>query len=95
MNDEDVPDNRSTNGTISMDCNGSINGESTANNSPDIESFSARETSIDYGSSRYDAILLREDLKNTNWLHSTEDKADLSPMFDHRFEPLPEPFGPL
>ncbi|KAK8940792.1 hypothetical protein KSP39_PZI010485 [Platanthera zijinensis] len=48
-----------------------------------------------YGSSRYDTMLLKEDLKNTNWLHSLEDRPDQSPVFDHRFEPPPEPFSPL
>ncbi|KAG9443252.1 hypothetical protein H6P81_014592 [Aristolochia fimbriata] len=46
-----------------------------------------------YESSRYDSLLLKEDLKNTNWLHSVEDKSDQSPIFDHRFELLPEPFS--
>ncbi|XP_020576474.1 probable serine/threonine-protein kinase roco5 [Phalaenopsis equestris] len=56
----------------------------------------AKESDFDIrGSSRYDAMLLKEDLKNTNWLHSVEDKSDQSPVFDHRFEPPPEPFGPL
>ncbi|KAF8394801.1 hypothetical protein HHK36_018737 [Tetracentron sinense] len=48
-----------------------------------------------YESSRYDAILLKEDLKNTNWLHSLDDKSDQEPIFDHRFEQLPEPFDLL
>ncbi|XP_047322263.1 flocculation protein FLO11 [Impatiens glandulifera] len=48
-----------------------------------------------YESSRYDAILLKEDLKNTNWLHSIDDKSDQSSIFDHGFELLPEPFDPL
>lgn len=48
-----------------------------------------------YGSSRYDAMLLKEDLKNTNWLHSVEDRSDQSPLFDYRFEQPPEPFSPL
>ena len=46
-------------------------------------------------SSRYDAILLKEDLKNTNWLHSIDDKSDQGTFFDNGFEPLPEPFGLL
>jgi hypothetical protein len=46
-------------------------------------------------SSRYDAILLKEDLKNTDWLHSVDDKSDQGPFFDNGFEPLPEPFGLL
>ncbi|KAJ4972376.1 hypothetical protein NE237_005475 [Protea cynaroides] len=44
-------------------------------------------------SSHYDAILLKEDLKDTNWLHSVDDVSDQEPIFDHRFESLPEPFG--
>ncbi|KAL8224758.1 hypothetical protein R6Q57_017315 [Mikania cordata] len=48
-----------------------------------------------YESSRYDAILLKEDLKNTSWLHSADDKIDEGPLFDNGFESLPEPFGPL
>lgn len=48
-----------------------------------------------YESSRYDAILLKEDLKNTNWLHSIDDKSDQGSIFDNGFESLPEPFGPL
>ncbi|XP_059428322.1 uncharacterized protein LOC132162090 [Corylus avellana] len=48
-----------------------------------------------YESSRYDAILLKEDLKNTNWLHSVDDRLDQGPIFDNGFEPLPEPFGLL
>ncbi|XP_026388737.1 mucin-5AC-like isoform X2 [Papaver somniferum] len=46
-----------------------------------------------YDSSRYDMLLLKEDLTNTNWLQTMDDKSDL---FDHQpFEPLPEPFDPL
>lgn len=56
----------------------------------------AKLSEIDvYESSRYDAILLKEDLKNTNWLHSIDDKTDQGPIFDNGFEPLPEPFGLL
>ncbi|RVW80797.1 hypothetical protein CK203_047837 [Vitis vinifera] len=57
--------------------------------------FSAKLNQTDiYESSRYDAILLKEDLKNTNWLHSV-DKSDQGPIFDNGFEQLPEPFGLL
>ncbi|KAK1285187.1 hypothetical protein QJS10_CPB20g00064 [Acorus calamus] len=45
-----------------------------------------------YGSSRYEAMLLEEDSKNTNWLHGPEERFDQSLVFDHRFELLPEPF---
>nr|XP_043610455.1 cell wall protein DAN4-like isoform X2 [Erigeron canadensis] len=48
-----------------------------------------------YESSRYDAILLKEDLKNTSWLHSADENSDLGPLFDNGFERLPEPFAPL
>ncbi|MED6206966.1 hypothetical protein PIB30_031521 [Stylosanthes scabra] len=48
-----------------------------------------------YESSRYDALLLKEDLKNTNWLHSGDEKCDQGPIFDNGFEHLPEPFGLL
>nr|XP_043635561.1 endochitinase A-like [Erigeron canadensis] len=48
-----------------------------------------------YESSRYDAILLKEDLKNTSWLHGADDKIDEGSFFDNGFESLPEPFGPL
>ncbi|XP_010244562.1 PREDICTED: mucin-5AC isoform X2 [Nelumbo nucifera] len=58
--------------------------------------LSAKLSQMDiYESSRYDAILLKEDLKNTNWLHNVDDKSDKGITFDHRFEPLPEPFGLL
>ncbi|RZC77940.1 hypothetical protein C5167_002121 [Papaver somniferum] len=59
--------------------------------------FSAKLTDkIDiYESSRYNAILFSEDLKNTSWLHSIDDTSDQGSMFDHRFEPLPELFDPL
>ena len=57
---------------------------------------SAKLSEVDiYESSRYDTILLKEDLKNTNWLHSIDDKTDQGPIFDHGFESLPEPFGLL
>ncbi|KAL4021464.1 mucin-5AC [Cucumis melo var. makuwa] len=58
--------------------------------------FSASLNHLDiYESSRYDAILLKEDLKNTNWLHSADDKTDLASILDNGFEALPEPFGLL
>lgn len=57
--------------------------------------YSAKLAEVDvYESSRYDAMLLKEDLKNTNWLHSVDDKSDQGPIFDNGFGPLPEPFGP-
>ncbi|XVE80716.1 hypothetical protein DITRI_Ditri15bG0003000 [Diplodiscus trichospermus] len=58
--------------------------------------YSAKITEVDiYESSRYDAILLKEDLKNMHWLHSIDDKSDQGSIFDNGFEPLPEPFGLL
>ncbi|XP_030518292.1 sialidase isoform X2 [Rhodamnia argentea] len=58
--------------------------------------YSAKLTEVDiYESSRYDAMLLKEDLKNTNWLHSLDDKSDQGSVFDNGLESLPEPFGPL
>ncbi|XVF84142.1 hypothetical protein PTKIN_Ptkin17bG0001900 [Pterospermum kingtungense] len=59
--------------------------------------YSAKLSEVDiYESSRYDAILLKEDLKNTNWLHSIDDdKSDQASIFGNGFEPLPEPFGLL
>lgn len=58
--------------------------------------LSAKLTEVDiYESSRYDTILLKEDLKNTNWLHSVDDKSDQGAIFDNGFETLPEPFDLL
>ncbi|KAG1338171.1 flocculation protein FLO11 [Cocos nucifera] len=96
--DEDLVENGNCNETFSGDCNrsASYNGDSTSK-SPDRESLMTRESvgELDlYGSYQYDAMLLKEDSKNTNWLHNVEDKSDQSP-FDHRFEPPPEPFDPL
>ncbi|KAG2315452.1 hypothetical protein Bca4012_066267 [Brassica carinata] len=50
-----------------------------------------------YESSRYDALLLKEDVRNTNWLHSIDDRSsEHGHMFDNGgFELLPEPFAPL
>ncbi|CAL5422895.1 unnamed protein product [Camellia sinensis] len=57
---------------------------------------SAKLSELDiYESSRYDTILLKEDLKNTHWLHSVDDKSDRGLIFDNGFESLPEPFDPL
>lgn len=55
--------------------------------------LSAKLNQLDmYESSRYDTILLKEDLNNTNWLLGVDDKSDQGPNFDHGFEPLPELF---
>jgi hypothetical protein len=89
----------SVNGHLSGDSNGARSrkgGSSTA--SPDRASIGTKDTLSEldmYGSSRYEAMLLREDVKNTSWLHGFDDKPDQSLVFDHRFEPLPEPFSLL
>ncbi|KAL1819216.1 hypothetical protein ACET3Z_014085 [Daucus carota] len=65
-------------------------------NSENKYPVSSRVSDVDiYESSRYDAILLKEDPKDTNWLHNGDDKFDQGPIFDNGFEQLPEPFGPL
>ena len=77
--------------------NGNYVSRSPENTNVEAKSpYSARLTEVDiYESSRYDAILLKEDLKNTNWLHSADDKSDQGAFFDNGFELLPEPFAPL
>ncbi|KAI0504079.1 hypothetical protein KFK09_015026 [Dendrobium nobile] len=88
-NDEALSETRSCSGIV-------MKTEVVAEKQMSKDCVIAKESDFDlYGSSRYDAMLLREDLKNTNWLHSVEDKSDQSPVFDHRFEPPPEPFSPL
>ncbi|XP_059668158.1 uncharacterized protein LOC132313422 [Cornus florida] len=82
----------SNNGVIS-DYGNYVN-RSPENGTKEDYQISAKLTEADiYESSRYDAILLKEDLKNTNWLHSVDDKTDQESIFDNGFEPLPEPFG--
>ncbi|KAJ6831673.1 mucin-5AC-like [Iris pallida] len=97
--DEYSMENGSCNGTFSPAYSGaaSESGDFSVTKSPDRDSVATRESDMDiHGSSRYDALMLKEeDSKNTSWLHSVEDKSDQSPVFDHRFEPLPEPFGQL
>ncbi|CAM0883071.1 unnamed protein product [Alopecurus aequalis] len=92
-------DHGSVNGHFSGDSSGALSHYGgSSSDSPDRESMGTKETMSEldiYGSSRYEEMLLREDTKNTDWLHSVDDKSDQSPVFDHRFEPLPEPFGPL
>ncbi|KAI4365561.1 hypothetical protein MLD38_021537 [Melastoma candidum] len=57
---------------------------------------SAKVMDLDiYESTRYDAMLLREDAKNTNWLHSVDEKSDQGSVFENGLEFLPEPFDPL
>nr|XP_016457243.1 PREDICTED: sialidase-like isoform X3 [Nicotiana tabacum] len=77
--------------------NGNYLNRSSENGSEEGRSqYSAKLTDVDiYESSRYDALLLKEDLKNTNWLHSIDDKSDQETLFDNGFESLPEPFSPL
>lgn len=83
------------NGDISEKGN-SFSGASENGNDAHDGRYSAKLSEADiYESSRYDAILLKEDLKNTNWLHSFDDKSDQGSIFDTGFEPLPEPFGLL
>ncbi|KAK9067767.1 hypothetical protein SSX86_011878 [Deinandra increscens subsp. villosa] len=70
------------------------------NRGPPVEDQSPHSSKLSsevdiYESSRYEAILLKEDLKNTSWLHSADEKIDEGPLFDNGFESLPEPFGPL
>ncbi|XP_044472889.1 streptococcal hemagglutinin-like [Mangifera indica] len=83
--------------------NGGVSGRGnsisrTAENGNDANDgrYSAKLSEVDiYESSRYDALLLKEDLKNTNWLHSIDDKSDQGLIFDNGLDPLPEPFGLL
>ncbi|XP_057513591.1 uncharacterized protein LOC130795481 [Actinidia eriantha] len=92
----------SVNGNLPMYNNGAISEDgyyhirSPENGTKDHYRLSAKVTDMDiYESSRYDAILLKEDLKNTNWLHSVDGKSDQGLIFDNGFELLPEPFDPL
>lgn len=83
---------------IGPNCNRSVsgNGDCTADKSPQLKAHIKNEREFDiYGSSRYDMMLLKEDSNNMNWLHNVDDKSDESPIFDLRFEHLPEPFGLL
>ncbi|CAL9047356.1 uncharacterized protein LOC135619497 [Musa acuminata AAA Group] len=82
--------------SVAADCNGAAMNNGDIAVRPPNEPLMERECKLDlYESSRCDAILLKEDSKNMNWLHSTEDKSDQRPLFDYRFGQLPEPFGPL
>ncbi|KAG5550790.1 hypothetical protein RHGRI_015675 [Rhododendron griersonianum] len=85
----------SNNGFISED--GDYINRSPENGTKEVNyRLSAKLSEMDiYESSRYDTILLKEDLKNTNWLHSFDGKSDQGPLFDNGFESLPEPFDPL
>uniref|UniRef100_A0A7N0TXE4 Uncharacterized protein n=1 Tax=Kalanchoe fedtschenkoi TaxID=63787 RepID=A0A7N0TXE4_KALFE len=58
--------------------------------------LSAKTMELDiYDSARYDAILLKEDLKNMYWLHSFDGHFNQGSLFDAGFDTLPEPFDPL
>ncbi|CAM8971542.1 unnamed protein product [Rhodiola kirilowii] len=62
----------------------------------EMSHLSAKLRELDiYESSRYDAILLKEDIKNTNWLRSFDEHSNPGSLFDNGFESLPEPFDPL
>lgn len=96
--DETIDEKGDRNGTASIasDCDRSVlgNTENIAVSSPEREWLVTRGGEVDiYGSTRYESMLLKEDSKNMNWLHSVEDKSDESSVFDHRFEPLPELFS--
>ncbi|XP_057804378.1 uncharacterized protein LOC131019804 [Salvia miltiorrhiza] len=88
------PGTASGNRSLSVAENGSRFSESGSEE--DKSQCCAKLSNIDiYESSRYDMILLKEDLKNTNWLHSIDEKSDQESIFDNGFELLPEPFDPL
>ena len=95
MSDLTIREDGNHNGMVSSDSNLAISeDEDGVVGSGERESDVAGVHQLDiYESSRYDAILLKEDSKNLNWLHSIEDTSNQSPVFDHRFEPLPEPFS--
>ncbi|XP_042509893.1 endochitinase A-like isoform X2 [Macadamia integrifolia] len=80
----------SSNGSTTENGNQSLDGDAEENNGQPSTELSEPDI---FESSHYDAILLKEDSKNTNWLVSADDKSDQGLIFDHRFEPLPELFG--
>ncbi|XP_015961357.1 flocculation protein FLO11 [Arachis duranensis] len=87
-----------TNGVSNLDIGNDVNRIHMVRGREVDERLSSSKLSSEvdiYESSRYDALLLKEDLKNTNWLHSADDKCDQGPIFDNGFEHLPEPFGLL
>ncbi|KAK6943346.1 hypothetical protein RJ641_024448, partial [Dillenia turbinata] len=57
--------------------------------------LSAKLSDDIHESSRYDAILLKEDLENTSWLHSLDDKSGQGLIFDSGFDHLPDSFALL
>ncbi|WOK95486.1 hypothetical protein Cni_G04193 [Canna indica] len=98
-NDESFAENGSYDSTLYRDLNGArFSNVNASSKSPDMEILTMKERMNDldfYGSYRYDAMLMKEDSKNTSWLLSADDKSDQGSLFDHRFEPLPELFDPL
>ncbi|KAL0310100.1 UNVERIFIED_CONTAM: hypothetical protein Sradi_5952300 [Sesamum radiatum] len=99
-NQKNQPGAASANGNLSISSSGAIaeNGNrfSESGSEEEKSQSSAKLSNTDiYESSRYDMILLKEDLKNTNWLHSLDDKSEQGSFFDTGFELLPEPFDPL
>ncbi|XP_074575222.1 uncharacterized protein LOC141831716 [Curcuma longa] len=98
-NDESFTENGSYDGAASVDSHVARSRNiNSIIKSPDMKNLTTMEQMNDldlYGSYRYDAMLMKEDLKNTNWLLSTDDKSDQGSLFEHRFEPLPELFDPL
>lgn len=95
------PKSISSNGSPSISSNGSIlengtyaNGSLENGKKEENGRLFGRLTEVDiYESTRYDALLLKEDLKSTTWLHSVDDKSDQFSIFENGFEQLPEPFG--
>ncbi|KAE8695507.1 hypothetical protein F3Y22_tig00110705pilonHSYRG00068 [Hibiscus syriacus] len=83
------------NGEYSENGNSILSAAENGSDAHDVR-YSTKLSEVDiYESSRYDAMLLKEDLKNINWLHSIDDKSDQGSIFDNGFESLPEPFGLL
>ncbi|GAB4833116.1 hypothetical protein Ancab_031362 [Ancistrocladus abbreviatus] len=89
-------------GSLSISChNGYIsesgkcaNGSLDNRNKGDRTRLFGRVSKVDiFESFQYDAILLKEDLMSTSWLHTMDDKSDQGPIFDNGFEPLQEPFS--
>ncbi|XP_020206736.1 putative uncharacterized protein ENSP00000383309 [Cajanus cajan] len=88
---------------LSMNFNGSFQSRNIGNGSNRIKGRErdekqnmAKLSDVDmYESYRYDSLLFKEDLNNTNWLRSVDDRCDQGPIFDNGFESLPEPFGLL
>ncbi|KAK7382886.1 hypothetical protein VNO80_02037 [Phaseolus coccineus] len=85
----------------SMNINGSLQSRSNGNNTNRKNGREKGERQKQYLGKLnavvdvypYDSVLLKEDLNNTNWLHSVDEKCDEGAIFDNGFESLPEPFG--